>query len=430
MTLNTRHQGSLLLVVCSLLLASLSLLVMVPSDASGQPPAPTIEITSPSAGATVKGNVTITATSTAGAGDHPTSIVFYDGVNGIGSTNCENQQTCTASIQWHATGLSGQHSLTARVQTSASLSATSTPVLVMVVSPPPTVSITTPSNGSTVKGTVTVSVSGATDPSQVEYPTSITIYDGVNNIGSISCQGQPTCQGSVSWHATGLSGPHVLTAKMSTDNSLSVTSPAVTVTVVSPPPTVTITSPKSGTALRGVITVAVAGSTDPSQVDYPTSIAVFDGTKEIGNISCQGQPSCAGSLRWDTKGLTGRHILIAVIHTDKSVSANSAPVVVGGVPARPHAVLVCHLASLSVPLKRRDQGVCSMHRVPTGTRVTIQYRNGSGGWTTAVQGRVAHARFTFSLHGVKRATYQLAILVNANRVFAATRTYIGTLHIG
>ncbi len=418
------------------LLASVWLLAALPSAARSQPSAPTIAITSPATGATVKGTVAITATATAGAGDHPSEVVFYDGVNDIGDVDCQSQQSCVASINWHATGLSGQHSLTARVQTEEGLSATSVAVVVTVVSPPPTVSITTPSSGATVKGTVTVSASGATDPSQVDYPTYITVYDGVNKIGVIECQGQPTCQGSVSWHATGLSGSHTLTARIQTYNNVSVTSPVVTVTVVSPPPTVAITSPRSGSALGGTIAVRVAGATDPSQVDYPTSIAVYDGTAEIGSVACQGQQSCAGSLQWNTKGLTGRHTLTAVIDTEDNNSAKSQPVVVGGArrkhrSRRPYAVASCHLASLTAPLRWRDRGVCTIDKAPAGTRVAIQYRNSSGGWTTVVRGRVSRdGRFKFSLHAGAPATYPLAILISASRATAATRTVIGTLHIG
>ena len=232
--------GSLLAAVCM----SLAL-----AQAGAEPPPPSVAITSPVESATVKGVVTITATATAGTGDHPISVSFYDGVNHIADYSCEHQEPCMASVHWEATGLSGPHSLTAHVDTEEGLSATSTPVMVTVVSPPPTVAITAPTNGSTVKGTVVVSASGATDPSQVDYPTGISFYDGVNEIGSINCQGQQTCQGSISWKATGLSGVHTLTARMHTDNGLSVTSPGVAVNVLSPSPTVTITRPSSGATL-------------------------------------------------------------------------------------------------------------------------------------------------------------------------------------
>jgi hypothetical protein len=419
--------GSLLSAVC---------LALAPGAARAETPPPTVAITGPTEGSMVKGVVTIDATARAGAGDHIGSISFYDGVNHIGDYYCENQESCTASVHWEATGLSGPHSLTARADTEAGLSTTSAPVTVTVVSPPPTVSITAPANGATVKGTVTVSASAATDPSQVDYPTEISFYDGVNDIGHIDCQGQQTCQGAVSWPATGLSGAHTLTARVNTNDSLTVTSAPVTVNVVSPPPTVRITRPGSGAALGGTLTVSVVGSTDPSQMDYPTGMTVFDGTSEIGSINCQGQQSCAGSLSWNTKGLTGQHALTAVIHTNTGRTATSPRVIVGGSPQRrrralPAAGASCHLASLAVPLRHRDRGLCTIRGAPTGTRVAIQYRNRAGGWTTVVRGHVARGgRFHFSLHGVRRSSYTLAILIYASRASAAARVPFGTLHIG
>ncbi len=68
-----------------------------------------VTVTSPTAGSMVKGTVRIEADATAGAGDYPTGVTFYDGVNEIEHVRCEAQQSCTATIEWNATGLSGQH---------------------------------------------------------------------------------------------------------------------------------------------------------------------------------------------------------------------------------------------------------------------------------------------------------------------------------
>jgi hypothetical protein len=418
----------------ALLIGSLLGLAMLPlaAVASAQVPAPTVVITSPAAGSSVKGVVRISANATAASGQRIDSITFFDGANEIKQLYCENESTCSASVEWEATGLSGTHDLYAVADQSEGPNGTAE-VAVNVVSPPPSVSITTPSSGATVAGTVTVAASGATDPSQNDYPTSITVYDGVNEIDTFDCQGQQTCQGSVTWKATGLTGTHSLTATIHTDNGLSVTSPAVEVTVVSPAPQVKITSPAAGARLGGTIVVRVSGATDPSQEDYPTSIDVYDGTNEIGSVGCQGQQTCGGSVSWNTKGLSGRHTLSAVIHTERGRSATSSHVVVGYVPqphALGHAAAHCQLASLSIHIRKRDRGICALPRVPMGTPVEIQYRSGSHGWATAVRGHVASGGvYRFSLRGVKRATYVLAILVGANKTFTTTRVSIATLHI-
>ena len=279
-----------------------------PARAATSPPS--VSISSPSNGSTVKGSVTITATATANSGDEVVRINFNDGANGLSSYYCDGGQTCTGSIQWDATGLSGQHSITASASTYDGYESTSSAVVVNVQSPAPTVTIDSPKAGATVAGTITVQASAATDPSQSDYPDRISVSDGVNSIGDIYCQGQQTCSGSVQWQATGLSGPHTLTATVQTDNELVVTSPGTTVTVVSPPPTVRITSPHTGALLGRVIRVSAAGKTDPSQNDYPSRISISDGANSIGDIYCQGQQTCSGSVEWDreTSGAAMRFV--------------------------------------------------------------------------------------------------------------------------
>ncbi len=404
-------------------------LSLMPVDAVGALP-PTIAIMSPGAGATVEGTVHVEATAAASPGDYPTHITFYDGVNKIGYVSCQKQQSCTVSVEWHATGLSGQHELKAQAETNEGQSATSAVVMVTVVSPPPSVKITSPSPGATVKGTVIVSAEAATDPSQEDYPTSLTVYDGVNKIGSVNCQGQQTCQGQVEWRGTGLTGTHTLTAHASTNRNLSVTSAPVTVTVISPSPTVKITRPGSYAPLRGSIAVTVSGATDPSQVDYPTSIDVYDGTSEIGYVNCQGQRTCAGTVQWNTTGLKGVQTLRATIHTNTNREATSSPVYVGGHRSRPHAKIRCHLASLSIHSRHNDEGNCIAYGVPAGTGVAIQYRTARHGWRTATAGHVSRGgRYNFILRSPKRATFQLSVLISQSRRYAATRLAIGTLHV-
>lgn len=398
------------------------------SNAAAASP-PSVTITSPTAGATVKGTVRVEATATASPGDYPTNITFYDGVNEIGQASCQGQQSCTGSVEWQATGLSGQHSLTAHVDTNENQSATSQPVVVTVVSPSPTVKITSPTNGATVKGTIQVSVEAATDPSQEDYPTSITVYDGVNEIDHVDCQGQRTCQGQVEWQATGLTGLHTLTAEVSTNRNLSVTSEPVTVTVLSPPPTVRITYPSSGAPLRGTINVAISGATDPSQDDYPTSISVADGTDEIGSVDCQGQKTCAGTVQWNTSGLNGIQVLRATIHTNRGREATSAPVYVGGLPGKPSAHATCHITSLRTRIRRGVRVRCVAY-VPAGTKVAIQYLTSSNGWASLYEERVPPGgQFYFTVRGKRRGLIHLSVLVAQTSHFAATRVPLGTLHI-
>jgi hypothetical protein len=389
---------------------------------------PSVTITSPSAGATVEGTIPVAIAASVGGGDYVSSVRLYDGVEQVDYQSCQNQPTCVATIRWRATGLSGLHTLTARAYTGDNDFADSSPLLVTVVSPPPSVAIVTPAAGSTVKGTVLVTASAMTDASQDDYPTSIRFYDGVNSIDSISCQGQQTCQDSVSWPATGLSGRHTLTAVVFTDNGLSVRSVPVDVTVVTPAPHVRITSPASGTPLGRILTIHVVGSTDPALADYPTQLAVYDGRSELGSISCQGQQTCEGSVHWDARHAHGAHRLTAIVRTDDGHARRSAAVVVGAVaPTRPHPS--CKLSTASARIGELVRGHCTMAGVPQGTRVLVQAR-GHRRWATVVTGKVGgRGHFEFRLRGARRATYDLWVAVSASRSTTSARAHIGTLHI-
>jgi hypothetical protein len=393
---------------------------------------PAVAITSPAAGSTVEGTVHVEATVTASPGDYPTNVVFYDGVNEIARVDCQMQQSCTASTEWAATGLSGSHSLTAVAETNEGETASSAPAVVTVLSPSPTVAITSPGAGATVQGTLSVLATAYTDPSQEDYPTEIELYDGVNDIGHIDCQGQRTCQGQVSWNATGLTGVHTLTAVVSTNRGLSLTSAPVSVTVLSPSPGVHIAHPADGAPLRGNIAIDVSGATAPSQEEYPTGISVYDGTSEVGSVDCQGQQTCGGTVQWNTSGLKGTHVLTAIIHTNRNREATSAPVYVGGTPRKRHAKVGCHIDSFHVPIRHQDNGSCTAFNVPARTAVVVQYRTAGEGWKSIAhtQGQIsASGRYSFDVHNRSPVTFQVSVLVAANSRYVATRVLLGTVHI-
>ena len=406
---------------------SLTVLGLCAANASSAPPPPTVVITAPAAGATVKGTVTVTAQATAGTGDTMSSISFYDGVNSITSGSCQSQPTCTVTIQWHATGLTGPHTLEARANSSAGGTTHSAGVLVSVQTPSPTVAITAPAAATTVKGTTQIAVSAATDPALDDYPTSVVLYDGANSINSFNCQGQQTCAGTVNWRATGLTGSHTLIARVSTNRSASATSSPVTVTVVTPPPTVTMTKPTAGATLGHRITLAASAATDPALDDYPTSITFYDGTNSIASVSCQQQTTCFGSAVWGTRGLKGRHRLTAVVSTNRGHSATSAAVSIGR-PPRIKSKPSCHLSAYRVKVHRRVRGICTVPGVAAGTRVAVKYRTG-GSYATVVATKVAAGGFHFSLKGSRRATFHLVVVVAASGRYLKTTASIGTLTI-
>src|SRR5207245_2371466 len=127
---------------------------------SGSPPPsdttpPTVSISSPATGSTVSG--TITATSTASDNVGVVDVESEPDGDSLGVEDTAAAQ----STSWNTTSASnGTHTLTAVARDAAGNRTTSSPVTVTVSNTPPdttppTVSITSPANGSTVSGTIT-----------------------------------------------------------------------------------------------------------------------------------------------------------------------------------------------------------------------------------------------------------------------------------
>src|SRR5439155_410767 len=123
---------------------------------------------------------------------------------------------------------------------------------------PPTVSITSPTGGSTVSGTITVSANASDNVGVAGLQFQL---DGVN-LGSEDTATPYT----VSWNTTTASNAsHTLTAIARDAAGNRTTSSAVTVTVSNStadtiPPTDSITSPTSGSTVSGTITVSANAS--------------------------------------------------------------------------------------------------------------------------------------------------------------------------
>jgi len=189
---------------------------------------PTVSITSPSNGATVPATVTITASAADNVG--VAGVQFrIDGAN-FGAEDT----TAPYSISWNTTSAAnGSHTIDAIARDAAGNSAPSATVTVTVNNAPPpppadttppTVSITSPANGATVKGTVSVSANASDNVGVVGVQF---LLDGGSN-GSADATTAPY---SVSWNtATANDGSHTITA-IARDAAGNTKSALVTVTV-------------------------------------------------------------------------------------------------------------------------------------------------------------------------------------------------------
>jgi len=212
---------------------------------------PVVTLTAPAAGASLSGSVTLSATASDFVG--VSFIYFYSDAGYIGTAN-----TPPYSVVWNTgTVPYGPHTLYAKAYDAALNAGTSQIIAVTVVDiVPPTVSLTAPTGGSSVSGTVAVNASASDNVgvARVEFFT-----DG-NLIAS-----DTTAPYGITWNSTTVApGAHSLTAKAYDAAGNVTTSAAVSVTVLdAAPPTVAITSPANGGLVtRNATTTITASASD------------------------------------------------------------------------------------------------------------------------------------------------------------------------
>ena len=203
--------------------------VTVQNQTSGDTTPPTVSLTSPANGATVSGNVPVSASATDNVG--VVGVQFrLDGQN-LGPEIIAAPYAMT----WNAAGSTpGSHTLTAIARDAAGNSRQATAIVVTVQNfdagtdfTPPNVSMTTPANGSTVSGNVLLSAN-ATD--NVAVASVQFVIDGANF-------GQPVIAPpyTLTWDAAAVpAGSHVISAIARDAAGNSRSAVAVTVTVKSP----------------------------------------------------------------------------------------------------------------------------------------------------------------------------------------------------
>src|SRR5256885_2949986 len=211
------------------------------ANSAPPPPAdttpPTVSITSPANGETISGTVPVRASASDNVG--VMGVQFFRDGTALGAEDT----TAPYSVSWNTTTVSdGSHTLTAVARDAAgNRSPVSAPVTVTVSNAPPppppdttppTGSITSPSSGQTVLGTVSVTASASDDVgvAGVQF-----LLDGTN-LGAEST----TAPYSTSWNTTAAAnGSHTLTAvaRHAAGNRSDPSAP-VTVTVANgaPPP--------------------------------------------------------------------------------------------------------------------------------------------------------------------------------------------------
>ncbi|MDO8563682.1 MAG: Ig-like domain-containing protein [Nanoarchaeota archaeon] len=223
------------------------------SAGSGDTTNPTVSITSPSNGSTVSNNISISATANDNVGVVGVTFVLDGNTAGaIDDTSAPYETSLQSTLI-----SDGSHTLTATARDSAGNTNTASVAFSVNNAPAnttdttnPTVSITSPSNGATVSGTISISANANDNVavSSVQFK-----VDG-NNVGSADTSSPY----SASLDTTALSnGNHVLTAVAVDSSGNQATSNSISVSVNNAPqvdtvgPAVLITQPLNNSFIYG-----------------------------------------------------------------------------------------------------------------------------------------------------------------------------------
>jgi hypothetical protein len=257
--------------------------------------APTVTVTNPAQGAAVAGTITLSATAADNVG--VASVQFtLDGVNlGAEDTAAPYQAS------WNSASVpNGVHVLgaIARDATGNHQNAAVT-VTVFNDTTAPTVAMTSPTNGTTVAGTVTI---GASASDNVGVAGVQFTLDGVN-LGAE----RTAAPYQVSWNSGSVpNGAHVLGAlARDAAGNLNNTSVSVTTANDSTPPSVAITSPADGAIVTGTITVSASASDNVAVVGVQFAL---DGVNLGAEVT-----AAPYQAAWDSTAVSnGAHVLSAV----------------------------------------------------------------------------------------------------------------------
>ncbi len=200
----------------------------------------------------------------------------------------------------------------------------------------PVVTLTSPANGDTVTGTVTVNATASDNVSVA----SVQLL--VNGIVTATDNAAPY---TFSWNASSLSGTQTLAVKATDGAGNSATTSPVTVFVVKAvpdtiKPVVALTSPANGDSLTGIVTVTATASDNKSVASVQLLVnGVVTATDNVSPYT----------FSWNTAGLTGAQIL-AVKATDGSGnSTTTSPITVQVKPSSAPALSWIYADTLEAP---------------------------------------------------------------------------------
>jgi hypothetical protein len=274
---------------------------------------PSVSITAPANGATVSGTLTISASASDNVGVVGVQFILDGAPLGAEVASAPYQ------VSW-TTGTNGLHAITATARDAAGNRTTATAISVTVANPvpdttPPSVSITSPANGATVSGTLTISASASDNVGVVGVQF---ILDGAALGAEVT-----SAPYQMSW-TTRANGLHTITATARDAAGNRTTATAVSVTVANPvpdttPPNVSITAPANGATVSGTTTISANASDNIGVVGV---LFLVDGVAMGSEVT-----SAPYQMMWNTTTATNGPHTITATARDAAGNRTSSAVV-------------------------------------------------------------------------------------------------------
>jgi hypothetical protein len=231
---------------------------------------PTATLTSPAAGTTLTRNATLTATASDNFG--VLRVEFYDGDTLLGTDD-----TAAYTFVWNTlTAANGTHALTVKAYDAAGFVGTSAVVNVTVNNDvtPPAVAFSTPAEGATLTGNVTITGTASDNVGVLR----VELWDGETKITSDSAAPY-----SFSWNTrTVANGAHVISLKaFDVAGNIGTVTRTVNTNNDFTAPTVALTAPAEGATMTGTVTLTATASDNVAV----TRVEFYVGTAMVGSDS-------------------------------------------------------------------------------------------------------------------------------------------------
>ena len=293
-----------------------------------QDPAPVIETFTavPAAGFTGVGPETVTLTATASSPDESIANVTFD-YNGNSKIGTVSKATNGQYVySWKGVG-AGTYTLTATAtDTLGTPSSPSTPITLTVAQDtPPTVSITSPADGTSVTGPATIVLVASAASSDAAIKSVAFTYPGANGTVKIGTVTKASSQGGYSYTWKGVPvGTYSVTATATDTLGVPTSSTSVGITVTQDQsPSVSILTPVSGATYATPASIGISAAASSPDVSI-ASIKYFQGTS---TAALSTQTVAPYAYTWKPAG-AGTYTLTAVATDSVGSTVASAPVTV------------------------------------------------------------------------------------------------------